>query len=43
VKDGERVTFSSWHHYNATGLPLLASGLLGPVKLTVADKFPLLV
>jgi hypothetical protein len=43
VKDGERVTFSSWHHYNATGLPLLASGLLGPVKITVADKFPLLL
>ena len=35
VKDGERVTFSSWHHYNATGLPLLASGLLGPVEITV--------
>ena len=42
VEDREGVTFSSWHHYNATGLSFLASGLLGPVKITVADKFPLL-
>jgi hypothetical protein len=32
-KTGERVTFGAWHHYNSTA-PLLASGLLGPVKIT---------
>lgn len=28
----ERVTFTTWHHYNKES-PLLPSGLLGPVKL----------
>lgn len=32
-KTGERVTFGAWHHYNKTA-PLLASGLLGPVRIT---------
>ncbi|CZR65587.1 uncharacterized protein PAC_15487 [Phialocephala subalpina] len=33
VKTGERVTFGAWHHYNSSA-PLLASGLLGPVRIT---------
>jgi hypothetical protein len=32
-KTGERVTFAAWHAYNKTA-PLLASGLLGPVRIT---------
>jgi len=32
---GERVTFTTWHHWNAND-PLLESGLIGPVMLRVA-------
>lgn len=35
VKTGERVTFGASHHYNVT-VPLLDSGLLGPVTATEA-------
>jgi hypothetical protein len=35
VKTGTRVTFGAWHHYNITA-PLLASGLIGPVRITSA-------
>lgn len=34
IKDGQRVTFSSWRHYNGSE-PLLESGLLGPVEITL--------
>jgi hypothetical protein len=34
-KTGERITFCAWHSYRRTD-PLLASGLLGPVKIFVA-------
>jgi len=34
-KPGERITFASWKHYDKDD-PLLASGLLGPVRLRTA-------
>ncbi|MET3126416.1 hypothetical protein ABID42_001518 [Arcicella rosea] len=38
TKKGQRITFSAWKHFQKTD-PLLASGLLGPVRLyTVAEK-----
>ncbi|KAK9414603.1 putative F5/8 type C domain-containing protein [Seiridium unicorne] len=39
-KPGERVTFSSWKHYN-NGDPLFESGLLGPVTLIKAKEIVL--
>ncbi|KAI8675736.1 hypothetical protein NCS57_00475600 [Fusarium keratoplasticum] len=35
-KPGERVTFTSWKHYDESS-PLFESGLLGPVTVTVAE------
>jgi hypothetical protein len=35
-----RVAFTTWKHYDATS-PLLASGLLGPVRLRFAQAHPL--
>jgi hypothetical protein len=32
---GERITFTTWHHWNAND-PLLESGLIGPVTLRIA-------
>ncbi|KAI8722856.1 hypothetical protein NCS52_00430700 [Fusarium sp. LHS14.1] len=35
-KPGDRVTFTSWKHYDESS-PLFESGLLGPVTVTVAE------
>ncbi|UIJ45258.1 alpha-L-arabinofuranosidase [Sphingomonas cannabina] len=37
---GKRVTFATWRHYDAKA-PLLESGLLGPVRLLQAERYPL--
>ncbi|HEY4328664.1 MAG TPA: hypothetical protein VGN88_02925, partial [Phycisphaerae bacterium] len=37
---GGRVTFTTWHHYNATD-HLLESGLIGPVLLRTAVQVPI--
>lgn len=39
-KPGERITFTTWKHYNAY-MPLLESGLLGPVMLRTAVPIPI--
>ncbi len=39
-KPGARITFTTWKHYNAY-MPLLESGLLGPVILRTAVSIPL--
>lgn len=39
-KPGPRITFTTWKHYNAY-MPLLESGLLGPVILRTAVPVPL--
>jgi hypothetical protein len=36
---GGRVTFTTWHHWNADA-PLLESGLIGPVKIRTAVVIP---
>jgi hypothetical protein len=37
--NGERITFTTWHHWNATD-KLLESGLIGPVTLRWAMPLP---
>jgi hypothetical protein len=37
---GQRVTFTTWKHHRKDA-PLLASGLLGPVRLMAAERRPL--
>ena len=36
---GQRITFTTWRHHHK-GAPLLASGLLGPVRLRIAVRRP---
>jgi hypothetical protein len=37
---GQRITFTTWKHHRKDA-PLLASGLLGPVRLLAAERKPL--